>query len=82
MKKKLTLVIEDEVIERAKRYARSRELSVSEIVENYLIHETRDQVWSPPAGSILSRLTGAVTPDDPERSDDERREKALRDKHA
>lgn len=82
MKKKLTLVIEDEVIERAKRYAKSRELSVSEIVENYLIHETRNQAWSPPAGSALSRLTGAVTPDDPELSDDERREKALRDKHA
>ncbi len=82
MKKKLTLVIDVEVIERAKRYARSQELSVSEIVENYLIHETSDQVWSPPAGSVLSKLTGAVAPDDPELSDDQRREKALRDKHA
>lgn len=82
MKKKLTLVIDDEVIERAKRYARSQELSVSEIVENYLIHKTSDQTWSPPAGSVLSKLIGAVAPDDPVLSDDERLEKALRDKHA
>lgn len=82
MKKKLTLVIDDEVIERAKRFAKSKDLSVSEIVENYLIHETRDQVWSPPAGSVLSRITGAVSQEDPELSDDERREKALRNKHA
>tara|TARA_R100001143_G_scaffold63593_1_gene73129 strand:+ start:37746 stop:37994 length:249 start_codon:yes stop_codon:yes gene_type:complete len=82
MKKKLTLVIDDEVIESAKRFAKSKDLSVSEIVENYLIQETRDQVWSPPAGSVLSRLTGAVSQDDPELSDDERLEKALREKHA
>lgn len=82
MKKKLTLVIDDEVIEKAKRFARSQDLSVSEIVENYLIQETRDQVWSPPAGSVLSKLTGAIAPDNTELSDDERLEKALRNKHA
>jgi Family of unknown function (DUF6364) len=33
---KLTLSVDDRVVKRAKRYARRRGVSVSEIVENYL----------------------------------------------
>lgn len=54
MKKKLTLVVDEEVIERAKRLAKYRESSVSEIVEQYFIHETKHESWTPPKGSILS----------------------------
>ena len=82
MKKKLTLVIDDEVIERAKRHARAQSTSVSEMVESYLTEQTRDEGWSPPSGSVLARLTGAVTPDPSASSDEERLERALRDKYA
>ncbi|MBK7427200.1 MAG: hypothetical protein IPI60_09295 [Saprospiraceae bacterium] len=36
MNTKLTLTIEEEVIQRAKAYAKEKESSLSEIVENYL----------------------------------------------
>ncbi len=81
MKKKLTLVIDDEVIERAKRHARAQNTSVSDMVESYLAEQTREEAWSPPAGSVLARLTGAVTPDATAASDDERLERALREKY-
>ncbi len=81
MKKKLTLVIDGEVIERAKRHARAQNTSVSEMVESYLTEQTRDEAWSPPAGTVLARLTGAVTPDTSATSDEDRLERALREKY-
>ncbi|KQT15483.1 hypothetical protein ASG31_14565 [Chryseobacterium sp. Leaf404] len=36
MNTKLTLTIEKSVIERAKKYAKNRERSLSELIENYL----------------------------------------------
>lgn len=36
MNTKLTLTIEQSVIEKAKRYARKRERSLSDLIENYL----------------------------------------------
>ena len=36
MNTKLTLTIEQSVIEKAKRYARNRERSLSDLIENYL----------------------------------------------
>ncbi len=36
MKKKLTLTLDPSVIERAKAYAKNQEVSVSNLVENYL----------------------------------------------
>lgn len=36
MNTKLTLTIEQSVIERAKKYARSKERSLSDLIENYL----------------------------------------------
>jgi hypothetical protein len=36
MKTKLTLTIEQSIIEKAKRYARERERSLSDLIENYL----------------------------------------------
>jgi hypothetical protein len=82
MKKKFTLVIDDEVIERAKRHARSLNTSVSDLVEAYLVEQTHHETWTPPTGTILSRITGAVRPDAQDQSDDDRREQALREKYA
>jgi threonine synthase len=45
MNTKLTLTIEQSIIEKAKKYARKRERSLSEIIENYLkalINEEKD----------------------------------------
>lgn len=36
MNTKLTLTIEKEIIERAKRYAKAKDRSLSDIIENYL----------------------------------------------
>ncbi len=82
MKKKLTLVIDESVIERAKRHARSLDMSVSDMVEGYLIEQTSQEVWEPPSGSVLTRLLGSapnITSDD---NIDDIREKAVREKHA
>lgn len=82
MKKKFTLVIDDAVIERAKRHARAMDVSVSDLVEAYLLEQTQDQSWAPPAGSIMARITGAVSSENKDLSDDDRREQALREKYA
>jgi hypothetical protein len=82
MKKKLTLVIDESVIERAKRHARSIDSTVSDMVEGYLIEQTSQESWEPPAGSALSRLLGSAPLVDTENDIDEVREKALRQKHA
>ncbi len=82
MKKKLTLVIDESVIERAKRHARSIDSTVSDMVEDYLIEQTRHDVWQPPAGSVISRLLGSATSYHTDENVDEIREAALRKKHA
>lgn len=42
MNTKLTLTIEESVIEKAKKYAKSRERSLSDLIENYLKALTKD----------------------------------------
>ena len=44
MNTKLTLTIEQTVIEKAKRYAKERERSLSDIIENYLKIITKESV--------------------------------------
>lgn len=41
MNTKLTLTIEQEIIERAKRYAKEKNQSLSDLIENYLIILTK-----------------------------------------
>ena len=43
MNSKLTLTIEQSVIEKAKKYARSRERSLSNLIENYLQALTNEE---------------------------------------
>lgn len=82
MKKKLTLVVDETVIDRAKRHALVNDTSVSELVERYLVETTSDEAWSPPPGTALARITGVVMPGESPLSDDALRERWLRDKHA
>ena len=43
MDSKLTLKLDDNVIERAKKYASTKQLSLSRLIENYLDSITREQ---------------------------------------
>lgn len=43
MNTKLTLTIEQSVIEKAKKYARNRERSLSDLIENYLKALTQEE---------------------------------------
>ena len=62
MKKKLTLTIDGDVSEQAKRLAKRENTSVSEIVEQYLVKRTSDVFeWKPEKNSITSSLLGAVS---------------------
>lgn len=60
MTTKLTLTMEDRVIDSAKKYARKKGKSLSDIVENYLksitTHEETAEVLSPK----VTRLMGAI----------------------
>jgi hypothetical protein len=82
MKKKLTLVIDASVIERAKRHAKNIDTTVSDMVEGYLVDQTSREEWEPPVGSVLSRLLGSAPHIDTENNIDDVREKELRKKHA
>ncbi|RKR82201.1 hypothetical protein BDD43_2372 [Mucilaginibacter gracilis] len=60
MNTKLTLTVEKNVIDKAKRYAKNTGRSLSELVENYLealTQENNDVVPSPK----LQKIIGAVT---------------------
>ena len=65
MDSKLTLKLDDNIIERAKKYASSKQLSLSRLIENYLDSLTREQgdefEISPFVRSISSGKTTFLT---------------------
>ena len=62
MNSKLTLTIEETIIEKAKKYAKNSERSLSDIIENYLIiltkENTKNKVELTP---IVKSLKGSFT---------------------
>lgn len=60
-KKKLTLSIDEDVIERARRYSRAHNTTISELVSSYLdqLHEPGDHEYSP----LVQRLRGLLPPE-------------------
>jgi len=59
---KLTLSVDDSVVERAKRYAKTRGVSISELVEAYLDLVSRRRgvtAETPVLRSLRGTLTGA-----------------------
>lgn len=63
MDAKLTLVLEEEIIAKAKKYARSNGRSLSDLVENYLkaIVEP-DNIAKPyKKNSIVNKIKGSIT---------------------
>jgi hypothetical protein len=60
MNTKLTLTIEQDVIERAKKYAKGENRSLSDIIENYLMYLTaRDRASEPKSTPTVTLLKGA-----------------------
>lgn len=62
---KLTLNVDPDIVERAKRFARSRGTSVSRLVTGYLALITEDQAGEDPP--VLRRVRGSLrgtVPDD------------------
>ncbi|WP_445735951.1 DUF6364 family protein [Mariniflexile sp.] len=58
MNTKLTLTIEREIIERAKNYAKSKNRSLSDIIETYLKILTKEEIKNP--GEKLSPITESL----------------------
>lgn len=62
MKKKLTLTIDRDVTERARRLAKRENTSISEMVENFLAKRTGEESeWKPDPASKTASLLGSVT---------------------
>ena len=60
MNTKLTLTIEQSVIERAKKYAREKERSLSDLIENYLKAITKEKKPEPAKDTpIVQSLKGS-----------------------
>jgi Family of unknown function (DUF6364) len=80
---KLTLTIEQSVIERAKQYARSRNRSVSKLVEEYLsnVSGLKGTELKLEGAPITRRLTGAFAAQDTGQDDQDLLEVALMEKH-
>jgi len=59
MDKKLTLTIEQSVIEKAKLYARKKGRSLSDIIENYLKAITKEQKAGENTSPLVNSLRGS-----------------------
>lgn len=62
METKLTLRLNDNVIERAKNYARSHNISLSKMIENYLdsITKPKDDVKKISITPLVESLSGVI----------------------
>jgi hypothetical protein len=60
MKSKLTLTIEESVKDRAKKFAKRHDTSVSDMVEKFLHIVTQEEGWYPEPGSVTESLMGSV----------------------
>lgn len=61
MNTKLTLSLNKEIIEEAKRYAKNNNVSLSFLIENYLLKIISDyQVEIESKGSIVNELSGII----------------------
>lgn len=60
MDTKLTLKLDQEVIEKAKRFAQGQQTSLSQLIENYLLNLTREEGPSFPISPLVKNLSGIV----------------------
>jgi len=60
MTAKLTLKLDEKVIEKAKAYAESRGVSLSRLVESYFAGLTRREAQEEPATGVVAELEGLL----------------------
>lgn len=60
MDTKLTLKLNQEVIEKAKRFAHEQKTSLSQLIENYLLHLTREEGTRFPVSPLVKSLSGII----------------------
>ncbi|MFN2424331.1 MAG: DUF6364 family protein [Cryomorphaceae bacterium] len=69
MNTKLTLNIDKEIIEEAKSYAKSHQVSLSKLIENYLNSLTRETKKKSSVSALVESLTGIIPSDYDEKED-------------
>lgn len=69
MNTKLTLNLDKATIEEAKSYAKSHQLSLSKLIENYLNSLTRDSKKESSVSALVESLTGIIPSDYDEKKD-------------
>ncbi len=60
MDTKLTLKLEQTVIEKAKKYAKDQKTSISRLIENYLLSITNDQESDDTITPLVRSLSGII----------------------
>jgi len=83
MQTKLTLTVDQNVIESAKEYAKRNKRSLSNIIEEYLksLSEASNTKRKPKLSKIVKELKGSVKDPDPSKSYKELLTDALIEKH-
>ncbi|MBL4651839.1 MAG: hypothetical protein JKY53_03095 [Flavobacteriales bacterium] len=64
MDTKLTLSLDKAIIERAKTYAKSQQLSLSKLIESYLSSLTRNEKKIGEITPLVQSLSGVINPDE------------------
>lgn len=64
MNTKLTLNLDKTIIEEAKNYAKSNQLSLSKLIENYLHSLTYKKTDNRDVSPLVESLTGVISSDD------------------
>jgi hypothetical protein len=60
MDTKLTLRLEQDIIEKAKEYAKSNRISLSKLIENYLLHIIEDNSTTDQITPLVKSLSGII----------------------
>lgn len=60
MDTKLTLKLDQEVIEKAKRFAQGQQTNLSQLIENYLLNLTREEDAPIPISPLVKSLSGII----------------------
>ena len=77
---KLTLTVENQIIERAKKVAREKNISLSSVIEKYLINDFL-KAEKVAKISLAEKLGGIAKSKFGEKTDKEIKEMMLKDKH-
>lgn len=64
MNAKLTLSLKRQIIDSAKDYAKSRKVSLSQLIENYLNTLIKKEEKNIRVSPLVESLTGIITPDE------------------